>query len=35
MWSQIIWGIGLGLLIIVIINRFKQKENEDFNERNN
>jgi hypothetical protein len=35
MWSQIIWGIGLVLLIIVIINRFKQKENEDFNERNN
>jgi hypothetical protein len=35
MWSQIIWGIGLVLLIIVIINRFKQKENEDFKERNN
>ncbi len=35
MWSSIIWGIALVLLIVVIINRFKQKEDEDFDDRNN
>jgi len=34
-WNLIIWGIALVLLIIVIINRFKQKEHEDFDNRNN
>ena len=35
MWNSIIWGIALVLLIVVIINRFKQKEDEDFDDRNN
>ena len=35
MWNLIIWGIALVLLIIVIINRFKQKDDEDFDDRNN
>ncbi len=35
MWDLIIWGIALVLLIIVIINRFKQKDAEDFDDRNN
>ena len=34
-WNLIIWGIALVLLIMVIINRFKQKEDEDFDDRNN
>ena len=35
MLSAILYSIGAILLIIVIINRFKQKKNEDFTNRKN
>ena len=35
MLSAIFYSIGVILLIIVIINRFKQKKNEDFTNRKN
>ena len=35
MLSAIFYSIGAILLIVVIINRFKQKKNEDFTNRKN
>ena len=35
MLSAILYSIGAILLIVVIINRFKQKKNEDFTNRKN
>ena len=35
MWSAIFYGICVILLIVVIINRFKQKDKENFDNRDN